>query len=257
MQKESVKFESSTVLEGMTSIRALLKAKENTVNDRPIQRILYDEARAKKLEKELRYLAKIAPQTGFVLDAVPTDEIEALALGNSHGGLLAICGERTLPKLNSAISSIPAGFYVMVQGIEDPYNFGYALRSLYACGADGVILCERNWLSAAGVVARASAGASELFPVYVAEPEDAVSLFHSIGHTVVCADERTDNILGQTPLKKPLLLIVGGERRGISRAVLDGADILVKIPYGRDFHASLSAASAATIMAYEIQRQNL
>ena len=32
------------------------------------------------------------------------------------------------------------GFYVMIEGIEDPYNFGYALRSLYAAGADGVIL---------------------------------------------------------------------------------------------------------------------
>ena len=257
MQKESIKFESSTVLEGMTSLRALLRAREEKINDRPIERILFDKEREKKLEKELRYLAKIAPQNGFSLEAATAEEIAALSLGNSHGGILAICGERTLPRLNAEISRISPGFYVMVQGIEDPYNFGYALRSLYACGADGVILCERNWLSAAGVVARASAGASELFPVYVSEPEEAVALFHSIGHSVVCADERTDNILGQTPLKKPLLLIVGGERRGISRAVLDGADVLVKIPYAREFRASLSAASAANIMAYEIQRQNL
>ena len=257
MQKESVKFDCCTVLEGMTSIRALIVARESGVNNRPIERVLFDQARQKKLEKELRYLLSKAKEHGFLLVSATADEIDSLALGNSHGGLLAVCGERDLPRLNTEILNIPAGFYVMVQGIEDPYNFGYALRSLYACGADGVILCERNWLSAAGVVARASAGASELFPVYVSESEEAVSLFHSIGHTVVCADERTDNILGQTPLKKPLLLIVGGERRGISRAVLDGADILVKIPYGRDFRASLSAASAATIMAYEIQRQNL
>lgn len=256
MQKESIKFEQSTVLEGMTSIRALLTARKNGINDRPILRILYDASRVKKLEKELRFLEKMAIEHTFLLESSTSEEIDKISLGTSHGGLLAICGNRTLPQLNATISTIPHGFYVMVQGIEDPYNFGYALRSLYACGADGVILCERNWLSAAGVVARASAGASELFPVYVSEPEEAVSLFHSIGHTVVCADERTENILGKTPLKKPLLLIVGGERRGISRAVLDGADILVKIPYGRDFRASLSAASAATIMAYEIQRQN-
>ena len=256
MQKESIKFEHSTTLEGMTSIRALLSARKNGTNNRPILRVLYDASREKKLEKELRYLQKMAMEHGFSLDAVTANEIDELSLGNSHGGLVAICGNRDLPRLNAEISKIPAGFYVMIQGIEDPYNFGYALRSLYACGADGVILCERNWLSAAGVVARASAGASELFPVYVSEPEEAVSLFHSIGHTVVCADERTGNILGKTPLKKPLLLIVGGERRGISRAVLDQADTLVKIPYGRDFRASLSAASAATIMAYEIQRQN-
>ena len=34
------------------------------------------------------------------------------------------------------------------------------------------------------------------------------------------------------------------------------ADTLVKIPYGREFKASLSAASATTMFAYEIMRQN-
>ena len=53
MQKESIKFESSTVLEGMTSIRALLSARKSGVNNRPIERILYDKTREKKLEKEL------------------------------------------------------------------------------------------------------------------------------------------------------------------------------------------------------------
>ena len=57
-------------------------------------------------------------------------------------------------------------------------------------------------------------------------------------------------------VKKPLLMIVGGEKRGISRGLLDLADTLVKIPYGREFKASLSAASATTMFAYEIMRQN-
>ena len=39
--------------------------------------------------------------------------------------------------------------------------------------------------------------------------------------------------------------------------VLDKADMLVKIGYGREFRASLSAASATTMFAYEIARQNL
>ena len=63
-------------------------------------------------------------------------------------------------------------------------------------------------------------------------------------------------ILGKCELKLPLLLIVGGEKRGISRSVIDSADILVKIDYAREFRASLSAASATTMFAYEIARQN-
>ena len=145
----------------------------------------------------------------------------------------------------------------MIEGIEDPYNFGYALRSLYACGCDGIILPERNWMSAAGVVCRSSAGASELFSIYKAsDASDAVLEMKKRGYTVVCAHEDTDNLLGKCELKKPLLLIVGGEKRGISEKITELADIKVKIDYAREFRASLSAASAATMFAYEIMRQN-
>ena len=98
----------------------------------------------------------------------------------------------------------------MIEGIEDPYNFGYAIRSLYAMGCDGVILTERNWMSAAGVVARSSAGASEMLTMYKASAQDAAEIFKAHGYSLVCADERTDNILGKCELKTPLLLIVGG-----------------------------------------------
>ena len=111
-------------------------------------------------------------------------------------------------------------------------------------------------MSAAGVVCRSSAGASELFEMYQSAPEEAVRIFKNKGYNIVCADENTDNILGECPLPLPILLIVGGEKRGISKAVLDMADILVKIDYNREFRASLSAASATTMFAYEIMRQN-
>jgi 23S rRNA (guanosine2251-2'-O)-methyltransferase len=144
----------------------------------------------------------------------------------------------------------------MIEGIEDPYNFGYSMRSLYAMGCDGIILGERNWMSAAGVVCRSSAGASEMFKIYKSTPTDAADIFKKQGYSIICADENTDNILGDCELKVPLLLIVGGEKRGISRSLLDKADTLVKIDYGREFRASLSAASATTMFSYEIFRQN-
>ena len=111
-------------------------------------------------------------------------------------------------------------------------------------------------MSAAGVVARSSAGASELIEMYTADSEEAVKIFKSKGYKVVCAHEKTDNILGKCELKLPLFLIVGGEKRGISQNIIDYTDMLVKINYSRDFKASLSAASAATMFAYEISRQN-
>ena len=60
----------------------------------------------------------------------------------------------------------------------------------------------------------------------------------------------------ESDLKKPLLLIVGGEKRGITRELLDRCDQIVRLDYGRDFDAALSAASAATVLAFEVLRQN-
>ena len=256
MQKEELKFTDSTVFEGMTSIRAIIKSIDSGVNRRCIEKILFDKEKIKKISKEIGYLKAVSEKYGFEVIESNSDEIENLTTGNSHGGIIAVARNRELPCLAVDSPIFPCGFYVMIEGIEDPYNFGYSLRSLYAMGCSGIILTERNWMSAAGVVARSSAGASEMFDIYKSNPQSCVDIFKSRGYTVVCADENTDNILGQCELKLPLLLIVGGEKRGISRSIIDSADMLVKIGYGRDFRASLSAASATTMFAYEISRQN-
>ena len=256
MQKEEIKFKDSTVFEGMTSIRAILRGVDSGVNDRKIEKILFDKEKFKKISKELGYLKAISASYGYEIIESDGRELEKITLGSSHGGLVAITGERTLPFLSLDSKIENNGFYVMIEGIEDPYNFGYSLRSLYAMGCSGIILTERNWMSAAGVVARSSAGASEMFKIYKSSPLEALKIFKEKGYTVVCADENTDNLLGKCQLKKPILLIVGGEKRGISRSVLDQADMLVKIDYDREFRASLSAASATTMFAYEISRQN-
>ncbi len=260
MQKETIKFTDSVLFEGMTSIRAVLAANDEGINDRRITEILYDGERAGHMHRELGYLKAIAEQRGFVVRAAASQQIDALTLGTTHGGLIARVSDRTLPRLADAVASGQIrrrGFYTMIEGIEDPYNFGYAIRSLYACGCHGIIVAGRNWFSAAGVVARSSAGASERIRVFAADTAmDAVQSFHSLGYTVVCAEEKTENILGRTSLPLPLLLVVGGERRGMSKGVIQAADIRVKIDYARPFRASLSAASATTMFAYEIARQN-
>ena len=256
MQKEEIKFCDSVVFEGMTSIRAIIKSIDNGTNNRKIKKILFDKDKLQKIAKEIGYFKAVSSKYGFELVETSGDELEKITLGTSHGGIVAVTNARVIPNLSPDTSLASRGFYAMIQGIEDPYNFGYALRSLYAVGADGIILPPRNWMSAAGVVCRSSAGASELFKMYESDPVEAVKFFKSKGYKIVCAEEKTDNVLGKCTLPLPILLIVGGEKRGISRAVLDLADVLVKIDYGREFKASLSAASATTMFAYEIMRQN-
>jgi 23S rRNA (guanosine2251-2'-O)-methyltransferase len=253
LEKEEKKFGHSDILEGMTSISALLNAQ--CENDRKIQAVWIDQSKRKSKSAEIGFLTAKSHELGFSVEFVQAEQIEALTVGNTHGGIIAFCTARTLPAL-SPEKILPNGFYVYIEGIEDPYNFGYAVRSLYAAGVLGIVLAERNWMSAAGVVARSSAGASELIPIYTASPEDAVELFKAAGYQILCAGIRDSVSVFDETFKFPILLVVGGEKRGISRKLLDKADQVVRIDYGRNFRGSLSAASAATVMAFELFRQN-
>ena len=251
MLKESEKLAESNILEGIVSIKALISARENNINDRPIHTVLFDESKNKPYE--LKYLKSKAKVHKFNIEFVSSDKILSMVIGNSHGGIIALCGDRMFVKPESPK---PNGFYVMLEGVEDPYNFGQALRTLYAAGVDGIVLTPRNWMGVAGVVCRASAGASELFPMFISECLDAVEYFKANGYQIVCADKNNAVSVFKTTLLYPIFLIVGGEKRGISRAVLDNTDVIVRLEYGREFSASLSTSSAASILAYEVFRQN-
>ena len=253
MLKEEQRFADSDILEGMTSISALLNA--GAANDRKIEKVLIDSAKRKSKAPQIGFLTAKSHELGFPVECVDAEEIDRLSVGNTHGGILALCTARTIHTLTPSDIQ-PNSFYVYLEGIEDPYNFGYAIRSLYAAGVCGIVLPPRNWMSAAGVVARASAGASESLPIFEAEGEDAIKCFKEAGYTVLCAGIRDSVSVFEEHFPYPVLLVIGGEKRGISRTLLDAADHIVRIDYGRDFSGSLSAASAATVMAFEIFRQN-
>ncbi len=256
MQKEAEKFGASTLMEGMVSIRAVLRAGKEGIGDRRIEEVLFDREKTVSKARDLAFLQKAAKEAGFSIRMTNAAEIESLAIGNSHGGILARCTKRAFPDAET-VPLKQDGFYVMLEGIEDPYNFGYCLRSLYAAGVDGIFLEPRNWMEAAGVVCRASAGASELLPVAVGEPTVTIRRLRREGFAVVAADLCPDAVpIYDTQIRRPVLLVVGGEKRGITRAVLDQCDKIVSLDYGRRLGAALSAASAASILAFEIFRQN-
>ena len=255
MKKEESRFLDHTLMEGMISFRAVIKGMESGINTRRIEKVLFDGEKKKNLKGHLSYIRAKSYQHGVTVEEVTAEEFEALAIGTSHGGILTLTTDRILPSLTEAPPK--DGFYVLLNGIEDPYNFGYALRSLYAAGVDGVIVGKRNWMSAAGVVCRSSAGASEEMPIYVAEKEtEAANLFKEAGYRLVSADLPNSRPLAQANLKKPLLLAVGGEKRGIAKELLAISDEIVRIEYGREFPESLSAASAASILSFFVLAQN-
>ena len=255
MIKEAEKMNNSDIMEGMPSISAVIKAIENRTTDRQIITVFIDSDKKISKGREISFLKRKADALGFSLEFVHSSQIDEFAVGNSHGGIIAFCSERRIPHLcGEKIKD--NGIYYMLEGVEDPYNFGYAVRSIYAAGGDGIILTPRNWMGVAGVVARSSAGASEIIDMYVSEAEEAIKFFKERGYKIVCAGIRDSISLFDSDLKKPLFVVLGGEKRGISRNVLDCADAIVRIDYGNEFNGSLSTAAATAVFAFEILRKN-
>ena len=255
MIKEVSKFENSNVFEGMPSISAVIRSIESGISDRHINAVYIDKQKIRSKAKEIGFIKFKSTAMDFNVEFVEQSTIDDITVGNTHGGIVALCTERSIPRLSKDKIALN-GIYYMLEGIEDPYNFGNAVRSLYASGADGIILGERNWLGVAGTVARASAGTSELLPAYISDTTEAVEIFKSIGYRVICAGIRDSVSLFETDLSAPLLVILGGEKRGISRAILDMADEIVRIDYGVAFNGSLSASASAAVFGFEILRYN-
>lgn len=253
--------DNSAVFEGMTSISAVIRSVrsastlQNFTYDRQIHTVLFDRAKLNSKSREYKFLTYASEDIGFELKVCGADEIDRFASGNTHGGIIALCSDRTIHQL-TVENIAERGFYALIEGIEDPYNFGYSIRSLYAAGVDGIILTPRNWMSAAGTVAKASAGTSELLPMYCTESACVGELFHTQNYKIAAAGIRDSVSFAKADLKKPLLLIVGGEKRGISRSLLECVDTTVRIDYAREFKGSLPTASAVSVLAFEVLRQN-
>ena len=238
------------ILEGFLSIQAALEA-----GFRDLHQILVDES--KRSDRRLGGLLKKAKAAGVAVSFVSRATIEASASGNSHGGVIARAGERRYCELADLLPAAGAAFIVMLDGIEDPYNFAGAMRALYAAGADGVVLRPRNWTSAAALVGRASAGTIERAPLAIAETAaEAAEFYRERGLAIACAAKtESARALYDVDLTAPLFLLLGGERRGVTRSFLRAADWHLQIPYGRDFGQSLGTVGAAAVIAFEVLRQ--
>ncbi|MCY3936427.1 MAG: RNA methyltransferase [Chloroflexi bacterium] len=240
--------EEETFLEGARSIRAALEAQS-----RPIHAIY---ASNQRRSKDRSQIERLAAARGLSVERRPAAFIAERSRGKSHGGLLAVVGARRYVPLPSLLPMTGAAFLALLDGVEDPFNFGQCLRSLYAAGVDGVILGERDWQGATAIVARASAGASErLALARVATAGEAISFARQVGLTVACSEHsRRAASCFAADLTVPILLMLGGERRGIAAQWRAAADLSLQIPYEAP-GLSLGTAAATAILAFEIRRQ--
>lgn len=144
---------------------------------------------------------------------------------------------------------------VALDGITDPRNLGAIIRSAAAFGAAGVVIPERRSAAVTPIVWRASAGTLARVPVaMITNMTRSIESARKLGFTAVGLDAAGETELSELePAEAPVLLVVGGEGKGLGRLVGQTCDLRVRIDMVGPAE-SLNAAVAAGIALRSLAR---
>jgi 23S rRNA (guanosine2251-2'-O)-methyltransferase len=206
----------------------------------------------------LARVAELAQKQGVRVEYAPREQLSRLCDGAVHQGVLVKVAEFAYAELEDVIErcvAAPPGLVLVLDGIEDPHNFGALVRSAFALGAHGAVIAKDRAAGVTPAVVKASAGAVAHLPVArVTNVARALRELKDQGLWVVAADLSGDRAPHEVDLAGPIALVVGSEGQGIRRVVLEQADFRVRIPMAGPL-GSLNASVAGAVLLYEVARQ--
>lgn len=212
-------------------------------------------------DKVITEIHRRAVCEGISVETADRRRLTYLAGTSKHQGVLA----EIKPVVSKDISDIfqvarmrrEDPFILLLDGIEDPHNFGSILRSAEGFGVHGVIIGERRQVALTPVVWKTSAGAAAYVPVVeVTNLARTVDLLRD-KYGLMCvglAGEGTTSCR-EFDFSQGLLLVVGGEGKGIRPVIRKRCDALLQIPLkGRVRSYNVSVASAVVLFEVMCQR---
>ncbi|MCL4318743.1 MAG: 23S rRNA (guanosine(2251)-2'-O)-methyltransferase RlmB [Firmicutes bacterium] len=207
----------------------------------------------------VREIVGLCREKGIVVHEVPRAKLDELAGGLNHQGVVALIS--VVPALSIddvhelIVKSGSHAFVIMLDQIQDPQNLGAIIRVANAAGADAVIMPARNTAPVNRVVQKASAGAALEVPIAVVPNlARAVETVKKWGVFVYGADPQGEVLYTQSDFRGPTALIIGSEGKGMRPLVRKQCDQTIKLPMAGRV-ASLNAATACAVLAFEVVRQ--
>lgn len=241
------------VVYGAGPVRELLAR-----NAKSVRAIWVDPRRADKSAGDPVAQAIIAARVANILvDDREREHLDRAAEGGRHQGVVAWLGPFEYAQLDDLIRPEEPAMLVALDGVEDPRNLGAILRSAYLLGAHGVIIPEHRAAQVTPLVAKTSAGASELLPIALVP-----NLVRAL------EDLRERNVwrvaVHATPEATPIasidgkmahVLVLGSEGSGVRPLVAKHCDFHAIIPMQNEGVGSFNVSVAAALALYELRRQ--
>ena len=208
------------------------------------------------MSDRIREVMRAALDADVPVRRVPPADLDRMARGRAHQGVAAELVEVARIDVQTLVDSAAGEpLIVVLDGIEDPQNLGAILRTVDACGADGVVRQTRRAAALGGAAAKASAGA--VSHVRIAEVVNIARALEELKEagvwTVGLATDSTAQY-DRLDLTLPTAFVLGAEHGGLRRLVRERCDWVVSIPM-RGHVQSLNVAVAAGVVLYEAIRQ--
>jgi 23S rRNA (guanosine2251-2'-O)-methyltransferase len=201
-------------------------------------------------------VATIAERAGVPVRRVSAAAIEREAHGAAHQGVVAEVRDASRVSVEDLVSEADGpALIVVLDGIEDPHNFGAILRTVDAAGAHGVVRQSRHAAPLGGATAKASAGAvAHVRVADVVNVARAIEQLKMVGVWTVGLAADAPQAYDAVDYSLPTALVFGAEGTGLRRLVRDRCDWLVSIPM-RGRVNSLNVSVAAGVTLFEAVRQ--
>lgn len=243
--------QSSSVVYGVLPVLEMLRA-----DKRSIDKIAIAEGAH---EKRLSEIFDLARAKGIAVNRIPRNKINELSgEGANNQGVVAFAASAFYVNAEEIIDGCTdQALLLILDGVEDPRNFGAILRTAECSGVDGVLIPERRSVGLTDIVAKSSAGATEYVKVAkVANLNRLIEELKSRDIWVVGTSADAETSYSDWDWTRSTALVLGGEGKGLHRLVAENCDVLVKIPmYGKI--ESLNVSVAAGVILFEARRQRL
>ena len=207
----------------------------------------------------LAEVVALARRAGVKVSYRTRDQLTAIAGSDRHQGVVARVASAEYVDL-AALLEIPksraeAPFFVALDQVQDPRNFGAILRTAEVFGAHGVIVPKHHQVGLTDAAARAAMGAVEYLAVArETNLVNAVEALKKSGIWVFGSVPGAGVPVWAADLTGPLCLVLGSEGEGLRPHVARACDVLLTVPTtGRV--GSLNVAAAGAVLCYEVARQ--
>ncbi len=193
------------------------------------------------------------------IQEVPIEKLARLTRGN-HQGVVAQISAIEYVEIDHILERVPddeTPLIVAFDGVTDVRNFGGIARSAECAGAHGLITPLKNSAPVNADAIKTSAGALTAIPVCrVGSIRTTLMALQAEGYQIVAATEKSRKLIYDADFKRPTVLVMGAEDKGISKEVLKLCDEQLAIPLIGHIE-SLNVSAAAAIMLFEVVRQRI